>query len=67
MSEPTIERLHPIREVKAITGASASTIYRWIRQGRFPRQVELMPGTVRWRESDLIAWQKSLSTPCKHA
>lgn len=62
MSQPTIERLLPIREVKSITGAGATTIYRWIRQGRFPRQVQIMPGAVRWRESDVIAWQQGLSS-----
>lgn len=33
------------------------TIWRWTRNGQFPRPVRLTPGCVRWRESDLAEWE----------
>ncbi|MBN9143706.1 MULTISPECIES: helix-turn-helix transcriptional regulator [unclassified Novosphingobium] len=59
MSQPTVERLLPIAQVREITGAGTSTIYRWMSQDRFPRPISVTPGTRRWRESDLIAWQQA--------
>ena len=36
------------KEVERLTGLSRSTIYAWMRQGRFPQSVRLGPRTVRW-------------------
>lgn len=33
------------------------TIWRWVREGKFPKPVRLSPGCVRWRESDLAEWE----------
>lgn len=38
------------------TGLSRSTIYAWIAEGRFPKQVSLGPNSVGWRETDINAW-----------
>ena len=32
----TVPRLLSLRKVRALTGVSADTIYRWGREGRFP-------------------------------
>lgn len=47
-----------LHEVRDRTKLSAATIYRWMRKGRFPRQVPLAPQTVRWRESDIDLWME---------
>ena len=44
------------REVEARTGLARSTIYDWIRAGRFPRPVSLGSRTVRWQEHDIEQW-----------
>ena len=42
------------KEVEALTGLSRSTIYAWMRQGRFPQSVQVGPHTVRWRLDDVL-------------
>lgn len=57
---PYLDRLLRLAEVKAATGLSHSTINRRMNEGVFPRPARLGPQTVRWRERDIVAWQKSL-------
>jgi prophage regulatory protein len=35
---------------------SPATIYRWIKEGNFPRSVRLGPNMVRWKAADIEAW-----------
>jgi prophage regulatory protein len=35
---------------------SDTTIWRLERAGKFPRSLQLSPGAVAWRESDIEAW-----------
>ncbi|MBF9060754.1 AlpA family phage regulatory protein [Rhodobacterales bacterium HKCCSP123] len=46
-------------EVEDRTGLSRSTIYAWIRHGKFPRPVKLGERIVAWRESDIDRWLES--------
>ena len=46
-------RLH---EVEAFTGASKTTIYRWIETEGFPHPRRMGPRIVAWRWSELNAW-----------
>jgi prophage regulatory protein len=48
-------------EVQQIAGISRATIYRLIKAGKFPHPVSLGTGSVRWKQSDVIAWQSSLT------
>jgi predicted DNA-binding transcriptional regulator AlpA len=41
-------------------GAERLALYRWEKAGRFPRRVVLPGGGVRWRLSELRAWQKQV-------
>jgi len=47
------------RAVCAMVGGSqpidASTLYRWIAAGKFPRPVKLSPGTSRWLKAEVEA------------
>lgn len=49
------------REVEKIAGISRASIYRLIKAGKFPAPVNLGTGSVRWKQSDLISWQSSLT------
>jgi prophage regulatory protein len=49
------------REVELQTALSRASIYRLILAGLFPRPVSLGTGSVRWRQSDITAWQSNLS------
>jgi prophage regulatory protein len=35
---------------------SRSTIWRWVKEDRFPKPIKLGPASTRWRIADLEAW-----------
>ncbi len=39
-------------------GVSRPTIWRWTKNGKFPKPVKLGGGSTRWRCSDLEAWEQ---------
>ena len=43
-------------EVVQLTGVSRSTIYRWMANGEFPKQVSLGGNTVAWLEAEIEDW-----------
>jgi len=49
-------RILRIREVCALTGLSASTIYRLKRRDRFPDGIQLSPNAVGWLLEEVNAW-----------
>lgn len=57
----TVDFLIPRKTVEKLSGLSRATIYRLIKAGKFPRPLSIGTGSVRWRQSDIIAWQQSLS------
>ena len=42
------------QEVEKLTRLSRSTIYEWMRQGRFPQSVSVGPHTVRWYLDEIL-------------
>lgn len=38
-------------------GVHRTTIWRWAREGKFPKPVKLPSGTARWRASDIVKWE----------
>lgn len=52
------DRLIDIDQVRPLSGVSSrSTIYKWIKQGRFPAPaVRLGPRFTRWRCRDISDW-----------
>ena len=49
-------RILRIPEVMKQTGLSKATIYRFIKQGRFPRSVKLGKWSVGWKSDDVKRW-----------
>ena len=47
------------QEVEELTGLSRSTIYAWVRQGRFPRPVKVGPHAVRWYLDEVLEFINS--------
>jgi prophage regulatory protein len=43
-------------DVIGILPISAVTLWRWVKEGRFPKPVKLSAGTVAWRVEDVRAW-----------
>ena len=53
------DRLLRRREVEELTGLSRASIYRLIRDGRFPAPVRVSDAAVRWKASDITIWIQS--------
>ena len=51
-----MERMLRRRSVERMTGLSKSTLYRLIRQGRFPPPLRLTRKAVRWRREEIDEW-----------
>ena len=49
-------RLIKIADVRALVGASKSTIYSLIKRDGFPKPIRLGSRAVRWYESEIVAW-----------
>lgn len=58
----TADFLLPRKTVEKLSGLSRASIYRLIKIGKFPRPFSIGTGSVRWKQSDITAWQQSLST-----
>jgi prophage regulatory protein len=44
--------------LKSLTGASAPTIWRWIREGKFPAPVKLGDNLSGWLAEEVEEWQQ---------
>ncbi|WP_259741273.1 AlpA family transcriptional regulator [Pseudomonas fluorescens] len=47
------------KDVINTTSLSHSTLWRAMKDSRFPRPVLISPGRVGWRESAIIAWHEN--------
>lgn len=43
-------------ELKKKVGASRSTIFRWERDGRFPKHFKLGENSIGWIQADIEEW-----------
>jgi predicted DNA-binding transcriptional regulator AlpA len=65
MASTAPDRLLKMSDVKARTNLSPATIYRWLKQERFPEPIRYSETCVRWRESDIDEWIAGKAPP-KH-
>ena len=47
------ERYLTRQQVQVRIPKSTATIYRWIKQGHFPKSIQIGPNSVVWRASDI--------------
>ncbi|KRC81295.1 helix-turn-helix transcriptional regulator [Sphingomonas sp. Root241] len=52
------DRFLRLQAVLNRTGLSRTTMYRMIRNGSFPENVQLGPRCVGWRESAIESWMR---------
>ncbi|MCP1216771.1 AlpA family phage regulatory protein [Acetobacter orientalis] len=45
------------KEVEAYFKITSSTLYRWIETNGFPQPTRFNCRTVRWRQSEVTAWE----------
>ena len=56
------ERFISEREILERYGISHTSLWRWVRDGRFPGDEYLGPNTKRWPLSKLLEWEKEAKT-----
>ena len=49
---PLIKR----KELEKALTVSPATLYRWIKEGKFPKQIRLGDNMVRWERKSVEAW-----------
>jgi len=54
----TPERFLRLPAVEERTGFSRSTIWRYVKDGVFPRPISLGPNVTAWIESEIDAWMR---------
>lgn len=52
--QQTILRTPTVQE--RLGGITRSTLWRWVKAGRFPKPVQLGPQAVGWLEHEIDAW-----------
>ena len=53
---PTANTLIKCHEIQADFTLSRATIYRWMKEGKFPKPIHLGTNMVRWKKSDIDNW-----------
>lgn len=54
------------KDVKAITGLSRTTIWRYERDGLFPRRIALGGGSIGWYQNEIEHWVASRKQSATH-
>ena len=55
------ERILSWAQLRPLIGnASRSTVWRWIKAGKFPAAVRMGSARVGWRASEIAEWQANL-------
>lgn len=55
---PAPGALWRLPEVLKRIPVARSTLWGWVRDGRFPKPIKLGPMTTAWRASDVAAWME---------
>ncbi|MDM8545168.1 helix-turn-helix transcriptional regulator [Candidatus Venteria ishoeyi] len=45
-----------LKQVLEIVPASRATIWRWTRDGKFPKPIKLSERCTAWKKSDIESW-----------
>ena len=51
-----MQRYLRVSEVLSLAGISRSTLYRWLKQGIFPKRYQIGPGLVGFVEEEVREW-----------
>lgn len=59
MTNESLAMFYRLAEVKKIVGVSGSSIWSWVKQGKFPAPYKLSENTTAWLASDIQEWAQS--------
>lgn len=51
-----VETLYRITKVVERIGVSKSTIWQWVKEGKFPNPIKLSPKITVWKSSEIDIW-----------
>lgn len=51
-----MDTFYQTSDIMRITQKSRSTIWRWIRAGRFPKPMKIGPNSNAWTQEQLVSW-----------
>jgi len=54
-----LDKIHRLSSALAITGLCRTSLYNYLKEGKFPEPVRLGARAVGWRESELAEWVQS--------
>jgi prophage regulatory protein len=52
-------KFYRLPQLMAQLGVSRSSIWAWVKSGKFPKPVKLSENTTAWRASDVEDWAQS--------
>ena len=50
------DSLLSVKDLKTLLGLGESTIWQWVRKGKFPKPIKLSKTLSRWKQSKVEAW-----------
>ena len=48
-----------LNHLKELLGVSGSSIWAWVKKGKFPKPIKLSENTTAWNAADVEAWSQS--------
>jgi prophage regulatory protein len=55
-SPSTAPRFYRLHQLKALLNVSGSSIWAWVKAGKFPKPIKLSENTTAWNAADIEAW-----------
>jgi prophage regulatory protein len=52
-------QFYRLPQIKARFNVSGSSIWSWVKQGKFPKPIKLSENTTAWNAADIDAWAQS--------
>lgn len=59
MQTENTDRILRLKAVLDLTGLTRTTLYRRMQEGTFPKNVQISPRCVGWRESSIREWSQN--------
>ncbi len=59
LNQQTTKLFYRLADVKHCVGVSGSSIWAWVKQGKFPKPIKLSENCTAWNAADVEAWAQS--------
>lgn len=56
---PSVTQFRRLPFITETYGVSGSTIWNWVKAGKFPKPVKLAENTTAWNATEIEAWAQS--------